>query len=102
MRRILLDENLPHKLRLLLNGHDVRTVSYQGWAGLSNGELLRAVEAAQFDVFITADQGIRFQQNRRKSSVAIIVVSDNDELLVCSNADLILQSIKAVEPLRGV
>lgn len=60
---ILLDENLPHRLRLLLPGHDVRTTAYQGWSGLSNGALLKAAEDAGFDAIITADQGIRYQQN---------------------------------------
>jgi hypothetical protein len=76
---ILLDENLPHKLRQLLVGHDVRTANYQGWAGLSNGALLKAAEDVSFDAILTADQGIRYQQNRRNSLVALIVLSDNDE-----------------------
>lgn len=71
--RILLDENLPHRLRLLLPGHEVRTTSYQGWAGLSNGALLKAAEDAAFDAILTADQGIRYQQNRKNSRVALIV-----------------------------
>ena len=46
--RILLNENLPHKLRLLLAGHEVRTTAYQGWAGLTNRALLKAAEDAGF------------------------------------------------------
>ena len=98
MRRILLDENLPHKLRHLLRGHDVRTVAYQGWAGLSNGELLRAVEEAGFEVMITADHGIRYQQNRKNSSVGLIVLSDNDEIVLKTNVEFILEAIDAAEP----
>ena len=60
---ILLDENLPHRLRLLISGHDVRTVDFQGWKALSNGALLNAAEQAGFDIIITADQGIRYEQN---------------------------------------
>jgi hypothetical protein len=44
--KVLLDENLPQKLRLSLTGHEVVTVSYKGWGGLKNGELLRSAEAA--------------------------------------------------------
>ena len=77
--RILLDENLPHKLRLLLTGHEVRTVAYQRWAGLTNGALLKAAEDAGFNAILTADQGIRYQQNRKNSQLALIVLSDNDE-----------------------
>jgi hypothetical protein len=47
---ILLDENLSHKLRRLLGGHDVRTTVYQGWAGLTNGALLKAAEGVGFGV----------------------------------------------------
>ncbi len=52
---MLLDENLPHDLRTLLTGHDVRTVAYQGWKALRNGELIQAAGDAGFDVGLTAD-----------------------------------------------
>src|SRR5206468_3937947 len=48
-------------------------------AGLTNGALLRAAEDAAFDAILTADQGIRYQQNRKHCQVALIVLSDNDE-----------------------
>lgn len=85
--RILLDENLPHRLRLLITGHDVRTAAYQGWAGLSNGALLKAAEDTGFDAILTADQGIRYQQNRLNSHVALIVLSDNDESSIVLNVN---------------
>jgi predicted nuclease of predicted toxin-antitoxin system len=96
--RILLDENLPHKLRLLLAGHEVRTVAYQGWAGLTNGALLRAAEDAAFDAILTADQGIRYQQNRKHRQVALIVLSDNDESVIIANVKAILAAIDAIQP----
>jgi len=95
---ILLDENLPHRLRLLLDGHDVRTTSYQGWSGLTNGALLEAAENAGFDAMLTADQGIRYQQNRTNSTDALIVLSDNDESVITANLDAILAAIEAVQP----
>jgi hypothetical protein len=52
---VLLDENLPQKLRLFLTGHEVVSVAYQGWAGISNGALIAAAEEAGFDAIITAD-----------------------------------------------
>jgi hypothetical protein len=96
--RILLDENLPHKLRLLLADHDVRTAAYQGWAGLSNGALLKAAEDAGFHAILTADQGIRYQQNRKSSRVALVVLSDNDESLIIANVNAILDAINLVQP----
>jgi len=60
--RILLDESLPRRLSGELAGHSVRTVSEVGWSSVENGELLRRA-AGQFDVFVTADQNLQFQQN---------------------------------------
>jgi hypothetical protein len=51
--RVLLDEQLPRQLAPLLTGHDVRTVQQQSWAGLKNGQLLDAAEAAGFTVLVT-------------------------------------------------
>ena len=96
--RILLDENLPHKLRLLLAGHEVRTAAYQGWAGLTNGALLKAAEDAGFEAVITADQGIRYQQNRTNSQLALIVLSDNGESLITANVNTIMAAIHAAQP----
>jgi hypothetical protein len=62
--KILLDESVPQKLRLLIEeGHIVITAWFQGWSGLKNGALLDAAEEAGFDLFITADQELRYQQN---------------------------------------
>jgi predicted nuclease of predicted toxin-antitoxin system len=71
--RILLDESLPSELKAELPGHDVRTVQEAGWSGLSNGELLaRAV--GSFDVFVTADQNLQYQQNLSALPVAVVVL----------------------------
>ena len=60
--RILLDESLPRPLSRLLVGHDVSTVAREGWTSLTNGALLLQA-AERFDVVLTADQNIQFQQN---------------------------------------
>ena len=60
--RILLDECVPRKLTRELPGHECRTVTEMGWAGIKNGRLLRLAEN-QFDVFLTADQNLQYQQN---------------------------------------
>lgn len=55
--RIILDESVPQKLRLLIEGgHTVVTTGFQGWAGMKNGALLKAAEEAGFELFVTADQ----------------------------------------------
>ena len=56
--KVLLDESVPQKLRLLIEGHTVVTVAFQGWSGLKNGALLAAAKEAGFELFITADQEI--------------------------------------------
>lgn len=56
--RVLLDEQLPRQLARALTGHDGATVQQQGWAGLTNGELLRRAESAGFEVFVTADASL--------------------------------------------
>ena len=61
--RVLLDEQLPRRLVRELTGHDVRTVQQQGWAGLQNGELLRRAADEGFQVFLTGDRNLQFQQN---------------------------------------
>jgi hypothetical protein len=70
--RILLDESLPRRLRGELPGHAVKTVAQMGWSSLENGELLRRA-ADQFDVFVTADQNLQFQQNISALPIAVAV-----------------------------
>ena len=72
--RVLLDEQLPRQLAQELPGHEVRTVQQQGWAGLGNGELLRRAAAERFEVFLTADQNLEFQQNLVRSPLRVIVL----------------------------
>ena len=61
--RILLDESVPRALGFLIHGHFVRTAQAAGFAGLLNGELLAAMKAAGFDVLVTFDQNLPYQQN---------------------------------------
>jgi hypothetical protein len=72
--RVLLDEQIPRRFARELTGHDVRTVQQQGWAGLGNGELLRRAADEGFEVFLTADQNLQFQQNLAAASVAVVVL----------------------------
>jgi predicted nuclease of predicted toxin-antitoxin system len=71
--RILIDECIDERFRNSLPGHDCQTARYAGLAGLKNGELLSAAETAKFDVFLTVDQGIEYQQNLAGRSIAIII-----------------------------
>ena len=71
--RVLLDEQLPRHLAREIGGHDVSMVQ-RGWAGLKNGELLRVAADAGFEVFVTADRNLQFQQNLSQSRLGIILL----------------------------
>ena len=71
--KILLDESVPRLLKLRLPQLNISTVQEMGWAGVQNGELLHRAEEL-FDVFITADQNLRFQQSLSNHKLAIIVL----------------------------
>lgn len=71
--RVLLDGNLPRKLARLLSGHDARTIHQEGWSNLSNGALLDAA-AGDYDIFLTLDQNLSYQQNLRDRPLAVIVL----------------------------
>ena len=71
--RILLDEDLPRRFGAFLVGHEYSTVPRSGWAGIKNGKLL-ALAATRFDVFLTMDQNLEFQQNLATLPIAVLVV----------------------------
>jgi hypothetical protein len=72
--RVLLDECVPRKLKSNLVGHECRTVPEQGLAGKRNGELLALAERAGFDVFLSVDRGIEFQQNLQSRRIGVLLV----------------------------
>lgn len=77
--KILLDESVPQKLRLLIKGnYTVVTAWFQGWSGLKNGALLDAAEKTGFGLFITADQALSYQQNLTGRTIALVVLSTNN------------------------
>lgn len=71
--RVLIDECLPKKLKREMLDHDVMTVQERGWSSKKNGELLSLLEG-EFDVFLTADQNLTYQQNLSNTRVAVIVL----------------------------
>ncbi|MFN7941516.1 MAG: hypothetical protein U0X73_07935 [Thermoanaerobaculia bacterium] len=72
--RVLLDESLPEELAAELSLPDAHTVRQFGWTGLKNGDLLGRARDAGFHVFLTADQGLPFQQNLTSFGLAVIVL----------------------------
>ena len=72
--KILLDENLPHRLRPLLVGHDVFTVAFMKWKGIENGDLLALAAANGFDAVVTKDTGMPYEQNWETLPCSIVVL----------------------------
>ena len=73
--RVLVDESLPRHFAVELPGHDVSTVREKGWLGLRNGVLLRAAVDDGFEVLITADRSIEFQQNLNAIGIAVVILA---------------------------
>lgn len=72
--QILLDECVDRRLASHFTGHVVRTVPEMGWSGVKNGQLL-TLAAGQFDVFLTVDRNLSFQQNLSRFAIAVLVLS---------------------------
>jgi hypothetical protein len=71
---ILLDECTPRRLKQHLPGHTVRTVTEAGWSGIKNGALLQLIDANHYDVFLTVDQNLIYQQNMKGLNFAVVVL----------------------------
>ncbi|MFM8535776.1 MAG: hypothetical protein ACKOEC_19685 [Acidimicrobiia bacterium] len=72
--RLLLDECVPRPLEAELEAHDVHHVVDMGWAGRRNGELLRLMQAERFEVLLTVDKSLPFQQNLQAAAIAVVVM----------------------------
>ena len=72
--KILLDECIDRRLARDLQGHTVKTAPQMGWAGIKNGRLLALAEN-EFDVFVTVDRNLSFQQHLPKFKIAVLVLS---------------------------
>ena len=73
--RILLDQGKPVPLRSHLSSHEVATAFELHWSTLTNGDLLLQAEAAGFDLLVTTDQNLRYQQNLAARRIAVVVLS---------------------------
>ena len=98
--RILIDECIDERLRNALLGHDCQTARYAGLSGLENGDLLAAAEKAGFELFLTVDQGIEYQQNLTTRKLAIIVFRGKSNRLkdLLPLVPLCLARMKSLEP----
>lgn len=103
--RILIDECLPKQLRYWLeqfDGYEISTVQEMGWANVKNGKLLRAANEAGFDVLLTADKNMHFQQNFDGLRISSVVVPTNRKRLVEKCVPALQQSLEQLQPGKKV
>ncbi len=96
--RILFDQATPVPIRPHLEGHEVRTAAQEGWSTLKNGELLAAAEASGFDVFLTTDKNISYQQNLSNRKIAIVVLGQQQWPRLRPHVRLVLEAINGATP----
>lgn len=96
--RILFDQGAPVAIAGWLREHTVKTALEQGWDTLANGELLKAAEEAGFDVLLTTDTNMAYQQNLKDRKLAIVVLSGNKWQLVQRVIRKIVTAINKAEP----
>lgn len=100
--KILLDECVPWPMRKMLVGHECTNPYKCGWSGVTNGELLKLAEN-EYELFITSDQNLRYQQNLAGRRIGILELSTNDLRRIVAADSLIgeaVASIKVGEYLR--
>ncbi|HXI70108.1 MAG TPA: hypothetical protein VNN22_07095 [Verrucomicrobiae bacterium] len=95
--KILFDECMPQPLRRLLAEFEISTAQEMGWGRVKNGELLKRAEGV-FDVFLTADQQLKYQQNLKGRQLAILVLSTNRWPQVRAKTPEIITAIQSLRP----
>ena len=96
--RVLFDECVPHPLGRLLADHEVKTAQDMGWDRMKNGELIRRAEVEGFDVFVTGDRNLQYQQNLQGRRIALLILSTNHWPALKKGAALVHSAISLVRP----
>ena len=96
--RVLLDECIDRRFARELFGHDVKTVPQMGWAGIKNGDLMRLAET-DFEIFVTVDRSLSYQQNLSNFDLALIVLKAKSNRIqdLPPFADLAVQAFSRVK-----
>lgn len=96
--RILFDQGVPRGLTASFRGHEVTEARKLGWERISNGELLRQAEGAGFDLLLTTDKNVRYQQNLADRKISIVVLGNSPWWLVRQHLDEIVAALNAATP----
>jgi hypothetical protein len=92
--KILFDQGTPKPLRSYLRDHDVITAHQMGWSTLRNGELLSAAEAACFNLFVTTDRNLRYQQNLTSRTIAIVVLGSGQWPRIEASVESVIVAVR--------
>jgi len=95
---VLLDHGTPRGIARFLDGHTVKEARAQGWDTLTNGELLKAAEKAGFDVLLTTDKNLRYQQNLAGRRIAIVILGKGRWKLIKPAAAEVVAAVNAAVP----
>jgi predicted nuclease of predicted toxin-antitoxin system len=95
--RILIDECVPRPIKRFLTGHEAFTVQELGYSSFTNGELLALAEG-KFDLFITSDQNLSYQQNLAGRTLAILMLSTNDWDIIKTCEAMIASAVERIKP----
>ncbi len=96
--KVLFDNNVPAPLRHRLAGHKIDTAQEMGWQELKNGELLSAAEAAGFDVLLTGDKNLSYQQNLKPRTIALVVLGITSWKTLRRDTSLIVGAVNRATP----
>lgn len=96
--KILFDQGTPAPLRKTLSAHNVKTAFECGWDEMENGALLSAAEADGFEVLVTTDQSLRYQQNLGQRRIAIVVITTANWPRIRPHADLVRDALDGIAP----
>jgi hypothetical protein len=95
---ILFDNGVPRGLARFLTGHSVEEARARGWEELSNGELIEVAEQLGFELMVTTDKNIRYQQNHRTRKIALVVLEHSQWPMVKLVAEKIAAAVDSVTP----
>ena len=95
---IIFDQATPVPIRPYLAGHTVRTAAQQGWDKLSNGDLLTAAEEAGFDLLLTTDKNMRYQQNLAGRRIAIVVPGQQQWSQLRPHVQRVIEAVNTATP----
>jgi hypothetical protein len=92
--RVLFDQGTPVPLRLAMANHTVSTAYERGWSTLKNGELLQAAEDAGFEVLVTTDTNLKYQQNLVTRKIAVIVLTSTSWPRICAVSNQVIAAVE--------